>query len=270
MQPPQQQGGFGTPGQGPLDWRMALQAIQKANPGAPPNVLAAAVDGMLPLMTQQSQQQWREMSLHMREMAQMERERHNQVAEGQGQQRADTGDAAQKERARHDVETEKAADRKIALAESSQKLREKWRDRDYELKRAQFEQRIQEAKQRKDDKAVAREITALRALIDAKHKEIGEQIKAATSGFQSMDKEAQKALKEEQEKLFNEDLDALRKLGGRTTPTGGTTAKPEKKTDEPAPKGKMDPTAKEEKTIDGKTYYREGKDWFPKEPEGNR
>jgi hypothetical protein len=249
----QQQGGFGTPGQGPLDWRMALQAIQRANPGAPPNVLAAAVDGMIPMMTLQSQQQWREQRLMLQEAGQRETHAHHVAQETEADKRIAQGD-----------ERIAQGDRKIALGEASLKLREKWRDRDYELKRAQLEQRIQEAKQRGDQRQAQIQIAALRALIDAKHKEIGEQIKAATSGFQAMDKDAQKALKEEQEKLFNEDLDSLRKLGGRTTPTGGTTAKPEKKIDEPAPKGKMDPISVPEafnKDPDGTTYEKDGKTW---------
>lgn len=98
MQPPggqqggqQQGGGWQTPGQGPLDWRVAIQAIQRANPDAPPNVLAAAVDGMLPMMTLQSQQQWREQSLMVREWAQMERDRHNRETEGMGWDRTGQG-----------------------------------------------------------------------------------------------------------------------------------------------------------------------------------
>jgi hypothetical protein len=50
-----------------LDWRTVLQKVQQANPGAPPAVLAGAVDRFTPLMNQQAQQQWKEISMQMRE-----------------------------------------------------------------------------------------------------------------------------------------------------------------------------------------------------------
>ena len=66
--PPQQQqpmGGQMPPGmpqggqQPPqLNWQTIFQKVRQANPGATPQVLAAAVDRFMPLMNQQSQQQW--------------------------------------------------------------------------------------------------------------------------------------------------------------------------------------------------------------------
>ena len=65
-QPPQPGGGQQfTPSSGPLDWRQVMQKVQQANPGAPPQVLAGAVDKFLPLMNQVSQMQWREERLNM-------------------------------------------------------------------------------------------------------------------------------------------------------------------------------------------------------------
>jgi hypothetical protein len=63
----QQQGGFQTPGQGPLTWQQVIQAVQKGNPGAPPNVLMAAVTRAIPLMRLDSQQQF----MQFREQIQM-------------------------------------------------------------------------------------------------------------------------------------------------------------------------------------------------------
>lgn len=67
MQGPPQGGPGMPPGggqQGPaLDWRQVFQKVQQANPGAPPNVLAAAVDRFLPLMNQQSQMEWKQQSM---------------------------------------------------------------------------------------------------------------------------------------------------------------------------------------------------------------
>lgn len=54
---------------GGFDWRQVLQAVVKANPGAPPSVIAAAVDQFMPIMNAQAQMQWREQSLFLREQA---------------------------------------------------------------------------------------------------------------------------------------------------------------------------------------------------------
>lgn len=64
MQPPG--GGMGMSGQPALDWRSVLQKVQQANPGAPPQVIAAAVDKFMPLMNQQAQQQWKEIGMQMK------------------------------------------------------------------------------------------------------------------------------------------------------------------------------------------------------------
>jgi hypothetical protein len=43
----------------PMSWQDIAQIVVRANPGAPPAVIAAAVTKALPLMTADSQQQWR-------------------------------------------------------------------------------------------------------------------------------------------------------------------------------------------------------------------
>lgn len=55
--------------QGPLNLESVMRAVISANPGAPPAVIAAAVGRFTPLMNAQSQLQWREMSLMLREQA---------------------------------------------------------------------------------------------------------------------------------------------------------------------------------------------------------
>ena len=117
MQPPG--GGFQTPGQGPLDWRTALQAIQRANPGAPPNVLAAAVDGMIPLMNADSQQQWRVMReqilllagqqrMEMEAMRQEGANRRTGMQQEGAMQRTETQQTGAGERAQLSAETRRA------------------------------------------------------------------------------------------------------------------------------------------------------------------
>ncbi len=64
MQPPAQGGGGPQGGQqqgGGLDWRTLIMAIQRGNPGAPPQVLMAAVNKLVPLMNSQSMLEWRHM-----------------------------------------------------------------------------------------------------------------------------------------------------------------------------------------------------------------
>lgn len=55
QQQQQQQSRFGN---GPLDWRQAIQAIQQANPGISPQHMAGAMKFMLPYMTLDARQEW--------------------------------------------------------------------------------------------------------------------------------------------------------------------------------------------------------------------
>lgn len=89
QQPPGMQSPQGLPQQGGpgLDWRMVLQKTIQANPGAPPQVLAAAVDRWLPLMNQQSAQQWKEQSLMLREQSALMREQQGEERLNQGWER---------------------------------------------------------------------------------------------------------------------------------------------------------------------------------------
>src|SRR6516225_5340108 len=62
--PPPQGGGFtgGMGGTGPaLDLQTIIQAVTRNNPGAPPGVIARAVNSAIPLMNAQSQMEWRQM-----------------------------------------------------------------------------------------------------------------------------------------------------------------------------------------------------------------
>lgn len=96
---PQGWGQQGGQGGGPLDWRQVFQAVQRANPGAPPQVIAGAVEKAIPLMNSQSQQEWKQVQMQFREQAlQMAQERlamQQQLGQGrleQGQQRLNQGD----------------------------------------------------------------------------------------------------------------------------------------------------------------------------------
>ncbi len=89
----QQQGSQQQQQGGQLDWRTLIQAIQRANPGAPPQVIFGAVNKLVPIMNSQSAMQWKQLQ------AQFAQERIGQsgqrIEQGQqkieqGQQRIDT------------------------------------------------------------------------------------------------------------------------------------------------------------------------------------
>lgn len=81
--PMQQQGPMAGPqsggqpmGLGPggrLDWRAIANKVTEANPGAQPQIIAAAVDRFVPLMNAQSQQEWRLLSLQLRQQSEQGR-----------------------------------------------------------------------------------------------------------------------------------------------------------------------------------------------------
>lgn len=88
--PPMGPGGPGGPpggapggqqGQPQLDLPTIIQAVTKSNPGAPPGVIAKAVDRFMPLMNVQAQMMWRQKSLELREQAESGRNTRFDAAE---------------------------------------------------------------------------------------------------------------------------------------------------------------------------------------------
>lgn len=86
MQP---QGWGSQQGGGALDWRQILQAVTRSNPGAPPQVIASAVNRAIPLMNAQAQMEWKTV------MAQMAGQKVDQgwARVGQGDERLGQGQA---------------------------------------------------------------------------------------------------------------------------------------------------------------------------------
>lgn len=87
----------GGPPQGgrQMDWRSIIQGVQKANPGAPPEVIIAAVNQFIPIMSAQSQAEWRQaqVSLGQGRLAQgQERVEQGGQRVQQGDRRLDQGD----------------------------------------------------------------------------------------------------------------------------------------------------------------------------------
>lgn len=88
------QGGPQLPGgRQALDWRQIVATIRQSNPNIPPAVMAEAVNQFLPMMTQQSQMEWRNVSLQLREQALQQREQQFMLAESGRNQRADQASA---------------------------------------------------------------------------------------------------------------------------------------------------------------------------------
>jgi hypothetical protein len=64
--PPQQQQGFQGQG-GPISLQQAIMAINRANPGAPPNVMLGALKKIAPLLQMQDQMQLRQMMMELQQ-----------------------------------------------------------------------------------------------------------------------------------------------------------------------------------------------------------
>ena len=174
---PGQGGGFGP--QGPmLDLQSIIQAVTRAAPGAPPQVIAKSVNQFIPLMNAQSQQQWKEMSLALREQGLLQSGYYKDVAAGQRQEGLE-------ERERHQRETEEAAQQRIEQGEKrveqgqqkideaarhnvAMEMRWKW-EHDDRLKRLQ--QQLNDAEKRGD---LATQRTILTALHQASADAINE------------------------------------------------------------------------------------------------
>ena len=87
-----------------LDWRQLVQAVQQSNPNIKPDVLAEAVNQFLPMMNAQSQQEWRQVSLQIREQSLQERERQVIMLEQGRNQRFGQSETGKTERTGMQVE----------------------------------------------------------------------------------------------------------------------------------------------------------------------
>jgi hypothetical protein len=220
--PPQMPGGQpggqpGMQGQPTLDWRVVFQKVQQANPDAPPQVLAAAVDKFLPLMSQMAQQQWREVSQQLRAMQiQQGEERVRQGEERIAGTQANLG------------ERQREFDIRERRLESSAAIRQDQGWQRLEIQKQQLERQITEG----NNKQL---LGQWRAVLDAQHKRAMEIIQSS-SGFSALDPKEKKALLDEQNKAYNEAIERMRSTMGSSTGSGGTSDMPGPKAQEAAPK----------------------------------
>ena len=241
MTPPGQpgQGGMqpgGMGGQPSLDWRMIVQGVVKSNPGIKdPRVIAAAVDRFMPIMNQQSQMQWREVSQQLRANQLNLQQENLQNREQMDEWRRTHGDT----QATQGQERIDQANKREERLSGSAAVRQDQGWQRLDLQKRQLERQITQGNQRQM-------LGQWRAVLDAQHKRAQEIIESQAAGVP--DAERKKLLADE-DKAYN---DAIRGMRSGVS-TGGEGAPA-------APTG-----GEETKTISGKTYIKRDGQWYPKE-----
>jgi hypothetical protein len=141
--------------QGQLTWQALVQGVVKANPGASPQVIAGAVQKLIPLMQADSLQQWRQIQAQLgagrlgESMYQHDQQNaFRQEQLGISQQNADTRGAAQQDTAEHRRETESQGQQHIEIA----KGREERLSRNSLLKNDREYQKLELQKQTLEDR----------------------------------------------------------------------------------------------------------------------
>lgn len=219
--------------QGALDWRQLVTAVKQANPSLPPDVMAQAVTQFLPLMSQQSQMEWRALSLQMREQGLQQREQQFLVnaadrrdRETGRNERADQTDARVRDKekgtqGRFDAREGRLADTLQFRKDST------W---------ARLDQQKQQAEQRVAASQGKQGLAELRAAIDAQDKHVRTRIQAH-SAANTMKPAERKQLLDQADADYNAQIEKLRSTYGRSTPTGGTTNVPGPKAQDRTPQG---------------------------------
>jgi hypothetical protein len=214
---PQGMGGQ-QPGGRQLDWRQLVQAVQQSNPDIKPDVLAEAVNQFLPMMNAQSQQEWRMVSLQLREDALKQREQQFELAERGRTDRAELGADSRKDVAeigagsREKVagqrmdQQQRQFDTREARLQESLKLREDATYQNLEMKKEAARQRAEASNGRQG-------LAELRAAIDEQDKHVRTRIMAASAN-NTMKPEERKKLLEQADKEYSDQMELLRNQFG--------------------------------------------------------
>ncbi len=255
---PQQPGG--QP-QGRLDLHTVMGAVVKANPGAKPQVIAAAVAKALPLMTAQSQMDYKNLMVQLSAGRLNEATAHHVENEGaaqsrigqgaqkveQGNRRLDQGDTRLEQQGgelasrdtRRQAQTDQGNQRldvqrgREARLQAQAEIRNDQRYKQLDQQKAALEARVQQGGDR----------TALsewRAIVDAQHKRALELIQSGKNAIGVMDPEERKALVKEQNDFYKSQIEQMRKGPARPErPAGADTgaATPAKAQDRPPASG---------------------------------
>lgn len=210
--PGQPQGAPGAPqGQpGAITWQSVVQSVVKANPGVKdPRVIAAAVDKFLPLMNQQTQQQWKEMSLMLRQQQVNLGEQRLQQQGDLGQQRVDVS----KDR---EAGIEKRSGRREDRLERAQVLKQ---DQQHSMLEMQ-EKRLQSQIAANKDRTM---LGQWRAIVNAQHARAQEIISSAAAG---MDPKERKRLLDEEDKAYTDKIKEMKGImDGGDKPKGSMVGK---------------------------------------------
>lgn len=248
QQPPGMPPGMQQPrpqGQQQLDWRSIVQAVQKANPNIDPAVMAKAVDQFMPMMNQQSQQEWRQLSLQIREQAIQSRETmlltaergrterstavndtRRQIADTNADTRLDIAGAAEEGRnrradqsvtARRDIAGDNRTQREQQFQQREQRLQQSLKLRE-DSTWARLEQQKQQATARLAQGADRQALSEWRAVLDAQHKHTIERIQAYSIN-NNMPAAERKKMLDDAEQSYRQQLEEMRTKFGHTTPT---------------------------------------------------
>jgi len=199
-----------------MTWQAVAQAVTRANPGAPPEVIAAAVTKAMPLMQADSQQQWRQVQM------QLQQERINQgqerITNQQGQ--FETREAGRREGAAEKV---REFDTREDRLRESLDFRKDTKARELQMKEEQARQRATSLQASTDQKARAEAIREWQAQYNAYDKYMRSRINAQT---QLGGREKDQALKEldAQWGQARQQMDQLRESGPQTAAPGAPVA----------------------------------------------
>jgi hypothetical protein len=143
--------------QGRLTWQHLVQSVVDANPGASAQVVAGAVQKLIPLMNASSLQDWRDIQGRLRQDQFSEKVTHDVAGEQIAQQNADTRRLGQEDTAGHRREMEQQGRDKIGIARSREgrltvqgQIRNDQRFQEFEFKKQQAEQKAAQAKNSAD------------------------------------------------------------------------------------------------------------------------
>lgn len=269
---------------GKLDVKTLMGAISAANPGAPPAVLAAAMNKAMPLLTAQAQMDWKTALMADRtartgiaqdradiagEEATRKKEQGAQRLE-QGQQRIDQQGGELASRAeRRQAQTSQGAERidiakgrEARLAAAAQ-VRQDQRWQQLEQQKAALAERIRSSNDRSA-------ISQWRAIVDAQHKRAMEIIQSSNINA-NLSETDKKALIKEQNDFYESQIKEMRDRQGNSTgrpAASDTSNRPEQpKVPDRVPQGATNPPvgqrprAKNPETGEEVEY--DGQNWVP-------
>lgn len=265
-QPGPQGGGPGMQGgQGQLDWRVIMGKVAQANPNAPPQVLAAAVNKFLPLMNQQAQMEWKNVSLALAAQRANTGQESADTRRNQGNQRIDIQKGAEERRTEQgdrrldqgDTRNDMAADREKRLAAASTVRQDQGYQR-LDMQRQDLERKVIQGNDRQA-------LSQWRAVLDAQHKRAQEIIQSSNFG-NTMDAKDKKNLLADQDQAYRAAIEEMRNKTGRSTPEGNKPAA-SGKTNDRAPEGNpaspvvLPPEAKSQLQEGHVTTFNNGQKW---------